>query len=130
MSTGPMDKDILEKPCRVADVEALLSKFGDVFSTVKPGSLILLRISKSCGESFTLEKTTESFNVRLGDTGNEDLVLDIDKPVFEKIKTATDLGETLEEALKSGQASVDLKADQLTLFMKGYLGAAQKLGLA
>ncbi len=112
------------------DIEALLSKFGDVFSTVKPGSIILLRISKSCGESFILERTGASFEVRSGEAADADIVLDIDKPVFEKIKTATDLGETLKEALKSGQASVDLKADQLTLFMKGYLGAAQKLGLA
>lgn len=114
----------------VVDVEALLSKFGDVFSTVKPGSLILLRISKSCGESFTLERTGASFEVRSGTTADADLVLDIGKPVFEKIKTATDLSETLKEALKSGQARVELKADKLALFMKGYLGAAQKLGLA
>lgn len=113
----------------VGDVEALLSKLGDVFSTVKPGSIILLHISKSCGESFTLEKTGASFTVSAGNGADADLVLDIGKPVFEKINTATNLGETLKEALKSGQASVDLKADKLTLYMKGYLGVAQKLGL-
>jgi len=121
--------DVSNNSYGVGNVEALLSKFGGIFSTVKPGSLIVLRISKSCGESFTLKKTGASFIVSAGDTDGADLVLEIEKPIFEKIKTATDLGETLKEALKFGQARVDLKADQLTLFMKGYLGAAQKLGL-
>lgn len=124
-----MKKDVLNGCYGVGDVEAVLSKLGGVFSTVKPGSIILLHISKSCGESFTLEKTGASFTVSAGDGADADLVLDIDKPVFEKINTATNLGETLKEALKSGQASVDLKADKLTLYLKGYLGVAQKLGL-
>lgn len=130
LGVAQIKKEVSEKECySLEDIESLISKFNEVFATVKPGSTMRLYISKSCGESFILEKISNSFKIYLGDTANEDLVLYVEKSVIEQIKTTSNLSDTLKEAIMSKKTTVTLKANKMTLYLRGYLGVAQKLGL-